>query len=279
MVWSPYDHLFNQNLEALARFVRREGHAEVPQKHIESGFRLGVWVGMLRQTKSKLSAKQLQGLEHLGFVWNVLDKRWNEGLAMLQSFRQEHGNQRITKSTVHRQFPLGKWLDIRRNQRQSLSKAQIQQLDELGMDWDPFETLFLEGLAVYKKYIRRTGSPDVAKSHVEEGYPLGSWLNTNRAQKKKGKLSVDRIKALDSCGMRWAMKSDVQFELGLQALRTFVKRESHADVKTQHIEGGYHLGRWISKVRGRRKSLSDEQVAALDRLGFVWDGSQLRGRR
>jgi hypothetical protein len=198
---------------------------------------------------------------------------------MLQSFRQEHGNQRITKSTVHRQFPLGKWLDIRRNQRQSLSKAQIQQLDELGMDWDPFETLFLEGLAVYKKYIRRTGSPDVAKSHVEEGYPLGSWLNTNRAQKKKGKLSVDRIKALDSCGMRWAMKSDVQFELGLQALRTFVKRESHADVKTQHIEGGYHLGRWISKVRGRRKSLSDEQVAALDRLGFVWDGSQLRGRR
>lgn len=117
-----------------------------PQKHIESGFRLGTWVNSLRQTKSKLSAEQLQGLERLGFVWNVLDKRWNEGLAMLQSFRQEHGDQRITKSTVHRQFPLGKWLDIRRNQRQSLSKAQIQQLDELGMDWDPLRTCFLKAL-------------------------------------------------------------------------------------------------------------------------------------
>jgi superfamily II DNA or RNA helicase len=279
MVWSPYDHLFLKNIEMLALFVRREGHAEVPQKHVESGFRLGAWVGTLRQTKSELSAEQLKRLEHLGFVWNVLDKRWNEGLAMLQSFRRENGNQRITKSTVHKQFPLGKWLNIRRNQRRSLSKAQIKQLDELGMDWDPFETLFLEGLEVYKKYIRRTGSPDVAKNHVEEGYPLGSWLNTNRVQKKQGKLSVSRIKALNSCGMRWAMKSDVQFELGLRALRTFVEREGHADSKVEHIEGGYRLGRWISKVRGRRKSLSNEQVAALDRLGFIWDGRQLRGRR
>lgn len=33
MVWSPYDHLFNQNLETLARFVRREGHARATEAH------------------------------------------------------------------------------------------------------------------------------------------------------------------------------------------------------------------------------------------------------
>ena len=75
------------------------------------------------------------------------------------------------------------------------------------------------------------------------------------------------------------MKSDVQFEFGLQALRAFVKREGHADVKTSHTENGYPLGRWVGKKRLRKDKLSDKQITELDTLGIIWSAKHLKTRR
>jgi hypothetical protein len=71
----------------------------------------------------------------------------------------------------------------------------------------------------------------------------------------------------------------VQFEFALQALRTFVKREGHADVKNLHTENGYPLGRWIGKRRLKKDKLSNKQIAELDALGMIWSAKHLRGRR
>jgi hypothetical protein len=53
-------------------FVNREGHTRVPQRFIESGYRLGQWVNIQRtvHAKGKLSPDRATRLEALpGWVW------------------------------------------------------------------------------------------------------------------------------------------------------------------------------------------------------------------
>src|SRR5262249_14092792 len=45
----------------------------------------------------------------------------------------------------------------------------------------------------------------------------------------------------------------------------------HCRVTQKHNENGFSLGRWASKQRHKRESLSPERKARLDALGFVWD--------
>ncbi len=45
-------------------------------------------------------------------------------------------------------------------------------------------------------------------------------------------------------------------------------REGSANIPVNHIEDGYFLGRWASKMRGsyKDKKLSDEQIKLLEKL-------------
>jgi hypothetical protein len=78
----------------LAAYVEREGHAFVPNTHIESGFKLGSWVGNRRQDykSEKLAAEQVARLEALyGSTWDSRQSAWEEGLAALTAYVEREG--------------------------------------------------------------------------------------------------------------------------------------------------------------------------------------------
>ena len=47
--WDPLADEFAAALKRLHSYVRRHGHARVPQDHVERGFRLGKWVSHRRR--------------------------------------------------------------------------------------------------------------------------------------------------------------------------------------------------------------------------------------
>ena len=55
----------------LVLFVAREGHARVPQNHIEQGVGLGAWVANIRNRRHLLSADEVSRFEKLNFLWRV----------------------------------------------------------------------------------------------------------------------------------------------------------------------------------------------------------------
>src|SRR5262249_39435851 len=63
------------------------------------------------------------------------------------------------------------------------------------------------------------------------------------------------------------------WELGFAAFLKFKKRERHCLVPALHIEGGFRLGRWVSKQRTCKEkgSLSPERIERLNAEDFVWD--------
>ena len=135
---------------------------------------------------------------------------------------------------------------------------------------------------VARKYWEENGDLNVPKRYMtEEGYSLGPWLETQRRVRNgqdAGVLTPERIRKLDSLGMRWERLNDLSWEKHFAAAKRY--REEHGDLAVRFdylTPDGIALGNWITGLRSARKSglrasfLTPDRVAALDGLGMTWD--------
>jgi Helicase associated domain len=96
---------------------------------------------------------------------------------------------------------------------------------------------------------------------------LGPWVSTQRS--RKDLLPLERKRLLDAIGFVWDWP-DYRWEQGF-ALLKFKRREGHCCVPICHNEGKIRLGWWVSTQRVRRRELSAERKARLNKIGFVWN--------
>jgi hypothetical protein len=94
-VWGPSGAAWDEGFAYLEQYVAEHGHATVSNTCKIDSFALGLWVGRQRSKKDKLSPERLAKLESLGFVWDVRDAFWDQGLAHLQQYVAEHGHTRV----------------------------------------------------------------------------------------------------------------------------------------------------------------------------------------
>jgi hypothetical protein len=105
---------------------------------------------------------------------------------------------------------------------------------------------------------------------VEGNFNLGSWVSTQRSCKNL--LPLERKRRLDAIGFVWD-RNDDRWERGFTALLKFKRREHNCHVPKFHREGNYKLGWWVSTQRKRRKRMSAERKARLNKIGFVWNAA------
>ncbi len=136
--------------------------------------------------------------------------------------------------------------------------------------------------SVAKRYYETHGNLEAEKRYItEEGYSLGTWLNTQRlvyAGKSRGILMDEQIEKLNAIGMRWESVKDIAWEKNYFAAKEYFAE--HGDLLPSVTDKAYHgvkLGRWIAQLRSYRKSgicsayLTDERIKLLDEIGMVWD--------
>jgi len=139
--WEPRDDDFEDGLSVLRRFVKREGHARVPDEHREAGFNLGDWVrGRRREHRTgTLSTKRRRIVENLpGWTWDYWGRHFDEGLRRLHHFVRREGHACVPVKHFEGTFPLGHWLNNRRAQyrRGELSRERVRALEALpGWRW------------------------------------------------------------------------------------------------------------------------------------------------
>jgi superfamily II DNA or RNA helicase len=299
-VWDPNEADFQEGLAALQAFVDREGHARVPATHAEpfegGEFRLGGWVNSMRTnfktggTRS-LSPERVAALEAVpGWVWDVREADFQEGLAALRAFVDREGHARVPAKHIESfeggEFWLGRWVNSRRSNFRDgrLSPERIAAIEAVpGWIWNVSDADYQERLAALRAFVDREGHARVPVGHVEEfngkKLNLSRWVSGQRTNysQRNPLLTVDRIAVLEALpGWLWDA-IEIAFQEGLAALRVFVDREGHARVPARHIEGGeFRLGGW---VRSRRKDysaargrLSPERIAALEAIpGWIWN--------
>ena len=169
---------------SLYTFRKREGHSNVPQKHVEKGVNLGQWLDnqRTRHRKGLLHADRQAQLEEAGVLWHLPKgcleaNNFNLKLQLLLAFRQREGHSSVPIKHVENGVNLGWWLHKQRAcHRKGLLHADRQaQLEEAGVLWTKG---FLDAnnfnlkLQLLLAFRQREGHSNVPQKHVENGVNL-----------------------------------------------------------------------------------------------------------
>ena len=205
-----WERRFAQLLGFRARF----GHCRVPNKWKED-IPFGHWVHVQRAFKGRgtLSPERIQRLNAIGFEWHgphsrsyLYDDRWAKMLAHLVEYQKQHGDTQVPPSfSPH---GLGSWVGNQREARRkgTLRPDRREQLEAMGFDWrgmhkagrERWERRFAQLVA----YRQQHGHCRVPAKWREDAQ-FGHWVDNQRAFKKAGTLSPERIRRLEEIGFDW----------------------------------------------------------------------------
>jgi superfamily II DNA or RNA helicase len=285
---------WNEWFGRLIKFKEDNGHCNVPQLYItKTGHKLGWWVTTQRRQRLKLilSENRISQLNNIGFLWvgtkgGPESNLWEHNLQLYLNFKKREGHVNIPKGHKEDGLDLDQWIKNQRrghfNQlsgtgKYKLNNERFQKLNDTGFEWDPLEKIWEEYFNALLSFKKRELNVKVKYNHIENGLNLGSWLNTQKYQKNKGKLSIERIQKFEEIGVRWSIvkkinknKISIEFEKKFNLLLKFKEREGHCAVPYAHIEMGTKLGHWVNNQRSLKSNLGMEVINKLDQIGFVW---------
>ena len=82
---------------------------------------------------------RIERLNSIGFVWDAVDYKWQEGFSVLKNYRSVNGDCNVPANEVFGDYRLGEWVRNQRSRRakKGLPDEKQQLLDGLDFIWDP----------------------------------------------------------------------------------------------------------------------------------------------
>nr|WP_276513278.1 helicase associated domain-containing protein [Cellulomonas hominis] len=249
MVWSPRDEAWDRAALALADFIDRQGHANVPTDWITpDGLALGTWLHHQRAAHAAGSLPQQRAarLASLSAVTGARDLAWATGLAALQQYAAENGHTLVPVAySTPEGLLLGRWVAQQRQRRHNLPTARRDTLDEMGFVWNTAERAWRVAVAALEAFVAEAGHADVPATHVTPvGFHLGSWLGNQRTLYAGGSLPPDRVRELEALSVTWRVVDVEQlWRDGLAHLDMFITEHGHPHVAANYVSpDGHTLG-------------------------------------
>ncbi len=276
---SELGRTFEYGVGKLLKFINREGHADVPQRHVEGDFLLGSWVGNRRNDHrtgmlSKCDTKTLVEIPEWG--WSAADIHWRNGLKALKQYIARTGSISVPKNHLENGIKLNSWIAHRRRAYRAgeLLHSQIAEIDQIKQwSWDPYQDHFERGFTTLTSFIERELHSQIPKTHVEGDFNLGGWAASIRHDFKRGALPLDRQNRLEAIeGWIWTTRQP-QLDKNLRILAGYVQEFGNANVPQRYLAGDVKLGAWVSNQRERHKKglLLPERIATLEKFpGWSW---------
>ena len=177
---------------------------------------------------------------------------------------------------------LGSWVTRQRVDKRRIDelpvadRQRLKHLEDLPKwTWNPQDALWEEGLERLRLYCEEVGDADVPQSFsTDDGYHLGSWVSTQRAFMREGKLSGERATALEELpGWVWDPKEALWWERYV-LVEKFAEKEGHARVPFDSTVDGVDLGGWVIGQRNawRKGKIDPGRAGLLESLpGWVWN--------
>lgn len=142
------------------------------------------------------------------------------------------------------------------------------------------------GFASLERYVQSKGTAATVSSTVVEGFGVGEWCGEQRRLYGRGKLSDERVEALEALpGWKWN-HDDAKWEYMFALLQQFIAREKTPLVPREHVEEGLRLGRWVQKQRDVYMGvdgggpLTKEKIRKLVAIeGWTWERGQDKWER
>jgi hypothetical protein len=302
---------FAERIEQLKAYKAVHGHIRVTMGQNKN---LAIFVNHMRGARRdpnktngvKLTPERIKALDSIGFDWAPprTKIRWsaNDGreeniafedrLAALSKFKEEHGHVLVTRKEDR---SLAAWCHHARNDRanenSTFTEDQIKALDDIGFRWNVEDQkdqwiTFEERIQQLKEFKERHGHYRVTSRHDR---PLALFCSDVRSAHRPGSkksLPEERVKALDAIGFEWnppKTNQPTSFEDRIVQLKEFKEKHGHLKV-TDKLDK--KLASYCNNVRqARRKpdagimNITEEKIAALDEIGFVWNVTDRTGAK
>jgi superfamily II DNA or RNA helicase len=292
-MWRVPDSQWEEGFTHLEQHAAEFGTTRFPNHYMSpDGFRLGGWANKQRAvyTSGRMNPERRARLEaQPGWVWNVLDSRWEEGFGRLEQFVADFGSARVPRGyTPPDGFRLAQWVGVQRSMHGDgkLNPERQARLESLpGWSWKPHGDKWEDGLAHAEQYVAEFGDIRASNGYTSpDGFRLGGWLQTQRTANAKGRLSAGRKVRLEALpGWVWDLL-DTQWEEGFARLENYAAEFGDSLVpQTYTSPDGFRLGGWGSKQRTayRAGRMHLERAARLEALpGWTWEppkGRRLKG--
>ena len=159
--------------------------------------------------KSNLSARRLERLNSIDFVWDTLSEAWEEAFTKLQKFQEREGHCKVTHGHKEDGFAVASWIRTQRKTKDKISPDRIERLNSIDFIWDPFSEAWEEAFTKLLQFCEREGHCRVPSGYKEDGFTLGSWVGVQRRTRKEDSLPEGRIERLDAMDFVWSIKSGV----------------------------------------------------------------------
>jgi hypothetical protein len=289
MQWEEcYELAWRRGFEEAKLYFEENGHLNpLVQFKSKTGYPLGKWVWNQRRAATKPHfnkkryAMRAELLNSIGMIW-AEETSWEKRCRLLEAYKKEYGNLDISQEYVVEGIWLGKWLAVMRRIKigeikgTPLTEEQTKKLESLGVRWNEtkLENAWNEIYAEAVKYFQERGDSEVPLGFVtESGKKLGFWIQNQRMNFLKGKLSEDRKSKLSAINMRYENAFDLQWAKKYSEAKAYF--EEHGDLSVSfgvYTESGFPLGRWLSRQRCDYRSgkLSEDKTKQLETLNIDW---------
>lgn len=244
---------------------------------------LAFWVTKQRSAKrdGKLSKEEINKLDLLGFEWRNTKKlsdfdKWKTSYDKLKEFFTTHGHSSATKTNSTTQ--IATWVIQQRFQKKkgTLKPEYEKLLNEINFVWNPElnilsskpdDETWLQRLDELREYKSKFGDTNVSQLN-KEYYSLSRWVNDQRQNKRKQKLSQFRIDKLNEIGFIWdakTAKNDALFNERFNELIQYKKIYNDLNVPQNCLEFP-KLGTWLSQIKHR--GTTPERTERLKSIGL-----------
>ena len=304
--WDPMESAWMERYHELVEYAKCHGNCIVPQNYSENP-ELGMWVKHQRQEYKRrkegklnrsFTEERIRLLEEIGFDWDPMESAWMERYHELVEYAKCHGNC-IVPQNYSENPELGMWVKHQRQEykrrkegklNRSFTEERIRLLEEIGFDWDPWESAWMERYHELVEYAKCHGNCMVPQNYPENP-ELAIWVMNQRPEykrRKEGKLNryftEERIRLLEEIGFDWDPWESAWMER-YHELVEYAKCHGNCIVPRNYPENP-ELGRWVNTQRrlykqfqeGRSCGMTEERIAMLEHVGFVWNVRAFRGK-
>ena len=221
MRWTPMEDQWEKSYAAAYDFFQNSGHLMVPKDYVsDDGIKLNNWIGSQRSKYhhkggGELTKEQISRLEKIGMQWTPNDEEWMNNFIHAKAYYERMGDLLVPERYyTEEDGNLGAWI-CRQRERMSgyrgkkLSSRQIELLNSIGMEWNPYQAQFENCFLEAKDYYFNVGDLEIENSFVSaSGLKLGLWIANLRKAYNNNELSENIINRLEGIGMIWEVKNN-----------------------------------------------------------------------
>ncbi|MCM2388083.1 DEAD/DEAH box helicase [Streptomyces albipurpureus] len=291
---------------AAVAYREREGALAVPYNWVEGGdergeggFPLGRWLSDQRRAMraGTMLPERAEDLEALGVVWDPTDAVWGENLGAAKAYFEAYGTLAAPVTAMMMDRPIGQWLANARKKNglgkdQARASRRAAALAAIDPDWNPDWPIdWQRHYATLKGVVAPGGALGcVEPGAMVNGLHVGAWLVAQQdgweqlSGGQRGRLVELGVRPPEKVPVTVAAKARPRraggaragaFERGITALAQHTAREGTVVVArswSEELPDGtsVRLGVWLSNVKNRRATLTDEQLERLANLGLEW---------